>query len=180
MQQVSFVVRHRVRKDALESYENWLREITVEAAKFPGHLGVQVVRPPFGGNEYVSVVRFASDADATRWSKSHVREQLISRIATCLDGGDSTEIHSGIDYWFTPELPSQKQPVRWKQWIVTTSVIWPLTMIVPHLYLPVFSKVPVLGTFGISHGIIAGTIVALVIYLIMPRYVRLLSSWLFR
>lgn len=178
--QVSFVVRHQVKDGLGEQYEAWLRQIMTRAAAYPGHLGVQVVRPPVGGHEYVTVVRFASEQDAKRWASSSDRRSLVRDVRGLLEGNDEIEILSGIDFWFTPESPAHRQPVRWKQWVITTSVIWPLTLVVPAAYAPVFGQFPWLGSWGVSHGIIAATIVAMVIYLIMPRYVRAVSAWLFR
>lgn len=178
--QVSFVVRHRVREGCTVDYENWLRRIMERAAGFPGHLGVQVARPPEGGREYVIVVRFASEMDARHWGDSAERRALVETVRGCLEGDDEVEIHSGIDFWFTPEAPGQRHPVRWKQWLVTTSVIWPLTLVVPPALEPLFQAVPFSGQWGVSQGIVAAIIVAVVIYLIMPPYVKLLTGWLFR
>lgn len=178
--QVSFVVRHHLKPGFFEQYEAWLRQIMVKAAAYPGHLGVQVMRPPAGGQDYVTVVHFACRADADRWAGSQDRRDLVNAVRSLLEGEDKVDIRSGIDFWFTPDSPQHRHPVRWKQWLVTTSVIWPLTMIVPPAFAPLFSHIPVLGLWGISHGLIAATIVAMVVYFIMPRYVRAVSVWLFR
>lgn len=178
--QVSFVVRHQVRTEAGAEYEAWLRRVMARAAHYPGHLGVQVVRPPDGGEDYVTVVRFASAEDARRWASSADRRELVAEVLGLLAHGDEVEILSGVDFWFTPEAPQQQHPVRWKQWLVTTSVIWPLTLIVPFALAPVFARLPLLGAWGISQGIVAATVVALVIYVVMPPYVRAVSVWLFR
>lgn len=178
--QASFVVRHRVRAGCTERYEAWLHRIMERAAGYPGHRGVQVARPPEGGREYVIVVRFASVGEASNWADSADRRELVDAVRGCLEGGDEVEIHSGIDFWFTPESPRQPHPVRWKQWLVTTSVIWPLTLIVPPAVEPLFAVVPAAGLWGVSHGIVAAIIVALVIYVVMPCYVKLVAGWLFR
>lgn len=180
-EQVFFVIRHRLKKgrDKLEQYENWLARIVPKAATFPGHLGVQIVRPPEGHNEYLIVVRFASIHDLQFWQQSRERRQLINEIAAILDSEESIDIKTGIDYWFTPPTVS-KHPRRWKQWLVTTSVIWPLTMYVPPAMEPLFLRFPELGEFGIRQGVSALVIVALVVYLIMPVYVRLIAKWFFK
>ena len=178
--QVSFVVRHQVKDGFASQYEAWLRQIMIRAAGYRGHLGVQVVRPPAGGHEYVAIVRFASQEDADRWASSADRRNLIQAVRELLEGNDEIEILSGIDFWFTPESPAQRRPVRWKQWLITTSVIWPLTMIVPAAFSPLFAHFPVFGKWGIGQGIVAATIVALVVYVIMPAYVKAVSGWLFR
>jgi hypothetical protein len=180
-EQVFFVIRHRLKKgkDKLNQYESWLKKIVPKAASFPGHLGVQIVRPPDGHNEYLIVVRFASIQDLELWQQSQERKQLINEIANILDSEEAIDIKTGIDYWFTPPTIG-KHPSRWKQWFVTTSVIWPLTMYVPPAMEPLFIKYPELGEFGIRQGVLALVIVGLVVYIIMPMYVRLIAKWFFK
>ncbi len=176
---VTLLIQQYVRPEAIARYEQWLRNIAARAAEFPGHQGVHILRPPPGHNEYSILIRFASTADAERWTTSADRKQLVAEIADAFEREDRLEIQPGIEFWFTPSSPAQKRPAPWKQWLITTSVIWPLTMLIPPLFKPLFAAVPVLGSWGISHGIIAATIVALVVFLIMPRYVRAVSRWLF-
>jgi antibiotic biosynthesis monooxygenase (ABM) superfamily enzyme len=141
---------------------------------------VHIIRPPDGDNEYSIVIRYATVADADRWVGSADRQQLLQEIAYALEVDECLQIRSGIDFWFTPPSPGHRQAPGWKQWLITTSVIWPLTMFIPPLFKPLFASVPLLGRWGISHGLIAACIVALVVFLIMPRYVKLLSGWLFK
>lgn len=181
---VSFVVRHRVRTGAHTAYEAWLVETMRVAAGFPGHQGVQVVRPAAGGVDYTIIVNFATHDDATRWHQSAERARLIEAVQPHLEVAEQVSVGAGIDYWFQPESaiagePPMKPPA-WKQWLITTSVIWPLTMVVPWLFGPVFKAVPVLGMYGVAHIVIASVIVALVVWVIMPRYTQLVHGWLFR
>ncbi|UUZ78081.1 antibiotic biosynthesis monooxygenase [Polaromonas sp. P1(28)-13] len=85
---VSFVVRHRVRAGAHTAYEAWLVETMRVAAGFPGHQGVQVVRPAAGGVDYTIIVNFASHDDATRWHQSAERAPDRGRAAS--SGGRRT------------------------------------------------------------------------------------------
>ncbi|UCV23355.1 antibiotic biosynthesis monooxygenase [Ferribacterium limneticum] len=177
---VTLHIEQRVRPDAVVRYEEWLRVIAAKAAEYPGHQGVHIIRPPAGHNEYSILIRFASAADAERWTNSTDRRDLLAGIADAFERDDQFRIEPGIEFWFTPPSPAQKKPAPWKQWLITTSVIWPLTMLIPPLFKPLFAAVPILGVWGISHGIIAATIVALVVFLIMPRYVHAVSRWLFK
>ena len=173
-------IQHRVRHSEIPRYERWLHVILAKAAEYPGHQGVHIIRPPAGDNEYSIVIRFATAADASHWVDSPDRKQLLAEITDAIELGDRVQIRSGIDFWFTPASAADRRAPGWKQWLITTSVIWPLTMFIPPLFKPVFAAIPLLGRWGISHGIIAGFIVALVVFLIMPRYVRLLAGWLYR
>lgn len=181
---VSFVVRHHVRAGAHTAYEAWLVETMRTAAAFPGHQGVQVVRPAAGGVDYTIIVSFATHDDATRWFQSAERARLIEAVQPQLEVAEQVSVGAGIDYWFQPESSTAGEPPvkapAWKQWLITTSVIWPLTMVVPWAFEPVFKALPALGAYGVAHGILAAVIVAIVVWLIMPRYTQLVHDWLFR
>jgi uncharacterized protein len=173
-------IQHRVRASETSRYEDWLRVILARAAQYPGHQGVHIIRPHTGDNEYSIVIRFATAEDARRWVESPDRQRLVSDIADAIDLGDRFEISSGIDFWFTPPRATNRQAPAWKQWLITTSVIWPLTVVIPLLFSPLFKVAPVLSLRGIKEGIVAAVIVALVVFVVMPRYVKLVSRWLFR
>jgi len=48
------------------------------------------------------------------------------------------------------------------------------------LLTPLFRAAPVLGMPGVTHFVVAGIVVALMTYVIMPRYTRLMAAWLYR
>ncbi|MBE0402261.1 antibiotic biosynthesis monooxygenase [Halomonas citrativorans] len=176
----SIIIKHTVRPEFRERYETWLKQIIAAAAEFPGHSGVHILRPSEGNDTFEIAVRFTSNSAAEAWLSSNIRKELLSSIVSALASDEQLEIKSGIDFWFTPPASKAKQPTRWKQWLITTAVIWPLTIIVPALYQPLFNIIPEISVWGVRHGITAATIVALVVYLIMPRVVRLVAGWLFR
>lgn len=178
---ITLKICHRVKPEARAEYEAWLKRIIHVAGQYPGHLGVHILRPAEGHNDYEIALRFASHAEAGRWLESAERKALINDALPAFREEEVIQIQSGIDYWFSPpNAPVNKQPVRWKQWLVTTSVIWPLTMLVPFLWGPLFALFPWLNTWGIRHGVVAASVVGLVVYVVMPRVVRLVASWMFR
>jgi len=177
--QVFFVVQHRVRPGCTEDYERWLTRIIPVAASFSGHLGAHVVRPPKGRRDYVIVVRFASGDEAAHWETSDARRALVAETQAWLETAEMIDVKSGIDYWFTvPE--SVGSPPRWKQWLVTTLVIWPLSILVPMALKPIFALAPAAIHPLLQAGLITTAIVGLVIYVVMPHVVRILSPWFFK
>jgi hypothetical protein len=64
--------------------------------------------------------------------------------------------------------------------LITLSVIFPLTMLLPWLLAPLFRAAPVLEVSAVTHFLTATMIVALMTYAIMPRYTRLMAAWLYR
>lgn len=144
----SIIIRHTVKPGHRDHYETWLRQIIAAAAQFSGHQGVHVVRPPEGHDTFEIAVRFSHPDEADTWLNSDVRRELISGIVPALASDEHVEIRTGIDYWFTPPTSKAKQPTRWKQWLITTAVIWPLTLIVPMVFQPIFNQLPVLALWG--------------------------------
>jgi uncharacterized protein len=106
---VALMIQHRVRPDALDRYEQWLKVVSAEAAEYPGHQGLHVIRPSIGGNEYTMIVRFATMADTERSTSSVDRQRLIDQIADVFERGDRFHFHPGIEFWFAPQTPSQKR-----------------------------------------------------------------------
>lgn len=178
--QVSFVIQHKVKPDHHGEYEEWLKKTIAEAAKFQGHMGTQVARPASGHDTYEIAVRFATREDAERWVESETRKELIREVEPHIAEPERLNIKSGIDYWFTSVTEGNVPPKRWKQWLTSVSVIWPLTIVIPWLLRPLFRAVPVLGTYGVSQLVVAMCVVAMVVYVVMPPYTRAIAKWLSR
>jgi len=172
---VTLIIRHRAKPGRAADYEAILRELTHAASEFPGHLGVDVMHQ---GDHFTSVLRFASANELQTWLDSAQRRDLIERASPLLADGDQQELHSAHEFWFAPQERDQRQPPRWKQAAISYLVILPLVMLVPQLYHPLFSQVPLLGGFVPANMLIVATIVLLVVYVFMPRATRLFSAWL--
>lgn len=179
-EQVSFIIQHDVKPGMHEAYERWLKKTIAEAAKFPGHMGTHVAKPGPDQDMYEISVRFASRQYAENWINSDMRHQLVEELKPIISSDEKLNIKSGIDYWFTSYTAGHKAPKRWKQWMMTVSVIWVLTLIIPHLLAPLFNAVPILNQWGPKQGITAMVVVFFVVYVVMPPYAKLLSKWLSR
>jgi uncharacterized protein len=177
---VTSVIRHTVKAGSESRYEAWLKEVTPIAQTFPGHRGVNFIRPPKGSRSYTTVLHFDTIEHLEGWLSSDARKRLLAKIEPYLEGGDQVENTTGLEFWFTPPDSEQKQVKRYKQFLVTWSVIFPLTIFVPWVLHPVFQTIPFLGLPAISNLIVAGMIVGLLMYVIMPPYTRLVATWLYR
>ena len=174
------VITHRLRENALAAYEDWLQEIAPLCKASPGHLDWHIVRPIPGLSEtYTIVIRFDTIDHLRAWMESPTRARLIEKVQHLFVTGDDFFISSGLDFWFTPAEAQAKVPIRWKQYLVTWSAIFPLALVVPLLVTPLlhFLGLPnnrFVGTFTVT-----GVVVFLMVYVVMPRYTRLLRRWLF-
>ncbi|MEK1907382.1 MAG: antibiotic biosynthesis monooxygenase [Pseudomonas sp.] len=170
---VTLVVRHQPKRGEESNYESWLRRITRIAAGYPGHLGVNVIRD---GRHFVCVLRFRSTPLLQAWLDSSERRQLIEEVTPLLVENEQTEVDVSREFWFTPTPTTP--PLRWKQACITFLVILPLSLLVPHLWQPLFTLVPWLGTYLPSTVLITLSIVLLVVYVFMPRVTALFATWL--
>jgi uncharacterized protein len=176
---VTLVVKHRIKPGDEAAYETWLRRAVVVAGRFPGHLGVDVIRGNAqGSHTFTTVLKFCSTRDVQHWLDSSERHQLIEEASAFLADGDQTEVAEHNEFWFTPTEGASAPPPRWKQATVTFIVILPHTMIVPLLWTPVFKAVPALSGYVPSNIVITLTIVLSVVYIFMPPVTRLFSGWL--
>jgi hypothetical protein len=110
---------------------------------------------------------------------SQERKRLIEKARPLLAKDDDFFIRSGLDFWFTPEGARAKVPVRWKQFLVTWSAIYPLVLGVPQVVAPLLRQLGVPQARYIDTLFVTGTVVSLMVYLVMPRYTKLLRRWLF-
>lgn len=174
------VIRHSVMPGKDVEYEAWLREIVPIAGNAQGHRGVNVIRPHAGSRTYTIAFHFDVLEHLEQWLASEVWRRLNLNVQRLLREGDQVEIRTGLEFWFRPPGSEQEHAKPYKQYLITLSVIFPLTMLVPWLLTPLFQALPILRTPGIPHFLVAAVIVALMTYVIMPRYTRLMAAWLYR
>jgi antibiotic biosynthesis monooxygenase (ABM) superfamily enzyme len=92
---------------------------------------------------------------------------------------DDYSIHSGLDFWFLPQGAKVKIPVRWKQFLITWSAIFPLGLAVPLIVVPIMRRLGLADVRPLTTFVTTGIVVAMMVYVVMPRYTRLVRRWLF-
>ena len=175
---VAFIITHVIKAGEEQRYEAWLGDILRAVSSFPGYLGREIFRPAHGGTKYTTIVRFDSHGHLNAWAESGVRRSFINSVRDLLEEGDQHEIRTGIDFWFTPD--GVKPPKRWKQFLLTLSAVYPLTLILPLALGPLFRLVPPPVNDQLVKGFtIAASLTALLTFVIMPHYTRLVKRWLY-
>jgi uncharacterized protein len=174
---VAFIITHIIKEGKEKRYEDWLAGILGAVSSCPGYLGREIFRPAQGTRKYTSIVRFDSQDHLYAWANSDTRQSFISRVGDLLEKGDLHEIRTGIDFWFTPE--GVRPPRSWKQFLLTLSAVYPLSLIIPHLLSPLFSVAPSLGHQLIEGLLMASILTGLLTFVIMPHYTRLVKRWLY-
>jgi uncharacterized protein len=174
------VVTHRVRDGKQASYDDWLKEIAPICRGSAGHLDLQIIRPIEDLTAtYTIVIRFDTREHLEKWMSSQERKQLIEKVRPLLAKEDDFFIRSGLDFWFTPEGAKAKVPVRWKQFLATWSAIYPLVLGIPLVVSSLLRKLGVPQDRFLDTLFGTAAVVFLMVYLVMPRYTKLLQRWLF-
>ncbi len=173
------VITHHVHPDQHEPYENWLGEIVPFCKNAPGYLDLQLIRPILGlTSTYTVVIRFDARDHLETWMHSSTRKKLIEKIRPSLAKDDHFSIRSGLDFWFVPE--GTKVPAPWKQWLVTWSAIYPLSLGVPLLVLPLLRLSGLPSNRYWDGLVVTGVIVLMMVTLVMPHYTRGIRRWFFK
>lgn len=173
------VITHKINVGKYAEYEVWLDEIAPRCKAAKGHLDWHIVRPIPGLTEtYTVIIRFDTHLHLQQWMGSVDRTQLIEKVKPLLVGDDFF-ISSGLDFWFAPAEAKAKVPVRWKQYLVTWSAICPLVFFTPSIITPLLRALGLAEQHFLSTLVITGIVVFLMVYVVMPRYTKLLRGWLF-
>lgn len=174
---VALIITHTIKSGEEKRYEVWLTEILSAVSSFTGYLGREIFRPTQGTRTYTSILRFDTANNLNAWVESDTRKSFVSRVSDLLEKGDVHEIRTGIDFWFTPE--GVKPPKPWKQFLLILSAVYPLSLLIPRLFSPLFSVAPLMKQPYIRALLISATLTALLTFVIMPRYTRLVKRWLY-
>lgn len=180
-QGASVVITHHILDGKQSQYEKWLDEIVPVTKHSEGFIDLQIVRPiPDLTFVYTVIIRFDTINHLKSWMESDNRKKLIEKANPLFRKNDRYQIRSGLDFLFTTENEGNKVPVRWKQFLATWSAIYPLSVLIPSLTIPVlrFLHFP---ANHYSDGLInSGIIVFLMVFAVMPNYTRLIKKWLYK
>jgi uncharacterized protein len=174
--QVSAVISTRIKPGQEDAYRAWVRKIAAAQARFPGFQGYRF-EPPVPGvqDDWLTILRFDSEADLQTWLDSPERKQLLDESEPFTEECHARIARTGFDQWF--EQPGAPPPAAWKQNMVVLLVLYPLVFL-----LNAWFQQPVLvGVFGLPYWaflFINNAVSVVMLSLILPRVSRLLHWWL--
>lgn len=178
----SVVITHHVSPALQAEYETWLQEIGPVCRSSAGLLDWHIIRPIAGYTDTYSVmIRYETERQLTQWLDSPQRQALIAKAAHLLAGQEEYRVSSGLDFLFMqPNVAPAKPPVRWKQFLVTWSAIFPLVSVMQWLLVPILDEAGLPPNRIVYTFFVTAVVVALMVYVVMPRYVKLVQHWLHR
>lgn len=180
-QGATVVINHHIIDGKQNQYENWLNEIGPICRSYVGNIDWQIIRPiPNLTFDYTVIIRFDTIENLAKWMESNERKNLIKKAQPLLSKDDKYLIKSGLDFLFSNNNEKPKVAVRWKQYLVTWSAIYPLSILIPLLVLPILKILNFPENRFINSFFISGIVVLIMVYLLMPNYTRLIRKWLYK
>ncbi|MCB1889662.1 MAG: antibiotic biosynthesis monooxygenase [Rhodocyclaceae bacterium] len=174
-QPVVRVAHRRAREGCRDAYEAVLRGMMDAAGRFPGFLGAELTPPLRGDDEHRVTMKFASEADLTRWTDSAERARWLEALEPLAMGPPEFHLLSGLEAWFVPApVPSAHPPSRARMALVTWLGIFPTVAAFLWLIGPLLAPLP----FLLRTAVLTALIVLTMTYLVMPRLVRLMKPFL--
>lgn len=180
-QGASVVINHHIVEGRQNQYEEWLNEIGPVCRNSAGYMDWQIIRPiPNLTFNYTVIIRFDTIENLRAWMESNERKFYIEKAKPLFAKDDNYSIKSGLDFLFLTDNEKQNAPVQWKQYLVTWSAIYPLSIIVPLIVLPILKMLHVPETKFVTSFFVSGSVVFIMVYLLMPNYTRLIKKWLYK
>ncbi|HEY9081267.1 antibiotic biosynthesis monooxygenase [Magnetovibrio sp.] len=174
---VTVSVARRILPGREQDYEDWITGVSVAAAKFTGHQGINIIRPnQEGSGEYVLIYRFDSYEHGRAWEESDVRAFWMAKLDGMAEGEATYKKVTGLEFWFDlPVIPIAARPSPHKMALILVItvflLVYPMQAYVGPLMgdIPLWAKVFCVVLFQ----------VLMLTYVVMPRVTKLLKSWLY-
>lgn len=172
---IHIAIVRRVRKSHVEAFERALTDFASRSLADPGSRGVHFIYPTPGSDvlDYGILRSFASTADRDAFYETPLYKDWVAQIEPMVEGEPGIRQVDGLEAWFRDS--QAPMPPRWKMALLTWIAVWPVSMLVPTILLPIlgpaFPKV-------LASGVIAAGIVAILTWIAMPLLVKLAHGWL--
>ncbi len=176
---VTAIISMRVNPEREAAFLEWQRRIAAVEATFEGFSGYRL-EPPVPGvqDDWVTMIRFDSDAHLDAWLNSEQRQRLIAETPSFSAEFHTRKVRTGFDSWFTAgQGASAASPPPWKQNMIVLLTLYPTVFLFGS-----FIQTPLLVSRGVPFWLalfIANAVsTALLGWWFVPQASRLLQWWL--
>lgn len=171
---VHVLATRRVRPGCEAEFQQALREFFHESYGHSGVIGASMIVPPPGsGSAEFGILRtFTSEQARDEFFDSPLFKAWEERTAPLTEEGWTYRTLSGMEAWFrSPQGP----PARWKMALLTWLAVWPVTIGVRAVLLPLLGTAVPSVLFA---GVAAAGVVAVLTWVAMPLLVKVARPWL--
>jgi antibiotic biosynthesis monooxygenase (ABM) superfamily enzyme len=172
---VSVVISTRIKPGSEAVYRTWEQRIAAAQTKAPGFQGYRF-EPPLPGvqDDWLSVLRFDSEANLEKWLASPERLQLIEEAKPFTEDFHTRVARTGFEQWF-PSSAGQPKPPPWKQNMIVLLLLYPIVFLFGY-----FVQTPLLaGRIGLpfAAALFAGNVVSVLLLNYLVPWTSIRFSW---
>jgi antibiotic biosynthesis monooxygenase (ABM) superfamily enzyme len=156
--------------------ERAIQDLTRACMRFPGYLGITVLRPaPPAHPAFRLIYKFASAAELRAWEQSEEQHELVRRANLYTQGAPHHHTLTGLEAWFTPSPAAAPYPSRARLTFVSWLGVFPLV----YLYAAIAGRILPVSTPAVLRILIVTALaVPTMSYLVGPWLTRLFRRWL--
>jgi uncharacterized protein len=171
---VTAVFSRRVKPGREAEYAGLAEGVTAASASFRGQLAATILHD---GRDYALVYTFESPDTLDAWLDSDIRRAFVVTADKLAESHRRLQPKSGLETWFTlPGKATIKPPPRWKMWLVSFVVLYPLVVCFQEWLAPVLKSWPLFLRSAIFPLVLLTTMT----YGVMPVVTRMTRRWLYR
>jgi antibiotic biosynthesis monooxygenase (ABM) superfamily enzyme len=172
---VSVVISTRIKPGSETAYRAWEQRIAAAQTKAPGFQGYRF-EPPIPGvqDDWLSVLRFDSEANLAKWLASPERLRLLEEAKPFTEDFHTRVARTGFEQWF-PSPAGQQPPPAWKQNMIVLLLLYPIVFLFGY-----FVQTPLLsGWMGLPFAIalFTGNVVSILLLNYLVPWTSVRFSW---
>lgn len=174
---LTIIIKRRAKEGKIQELENWIKTVSAEASKFPGHLGYRVIKPDQKDDlEFVIVFRFDTYENMENWIHSDIRKYWLKKVDEITVGDAEITTLPGLEGWFqlADSKKSPDAPAKWKMATLIFVALYPLAILIGSFFKNLFPTMHV----HLRQGIILITTVIVMTWFVMPAVTKLFAGWL--
>jgi antibiotic biosynthesis monooxygenase (ABM) superfamily enzyme len=173
---VSVVISTRIKPGCEAAYRAWELRIAAAQTKAPGFQGYRF-EPPVKGvqDDWLSVLRFDSEANLEKWLASPERLQLLEEAKPFTEEFHARVARTGFEQWFQTAADGSAPPPAWKQNLIVLLLLYPVVFLFGTLV-----QTPLLSNWmGLPFAIalFAGNVVSIIILNYLVPWTSTRFSW---
>jgi len=170
----STVLAYHIYEGSEAAFHAWRIRILEACRQSPGFLGAEAFDAVDADHpEIIIVLRFDNRANLDAWMQSDARAGFMREVRPLIHEYRIRRQGTGFEGWFDISA-QQHPPAPWRQGLIVLTALFPIIMLLRTLLSPLFHLFPM----PVAFLILLTVDIAVLTYLVMPRFSRLMAFWL--
>jgi antibiotic biosynthesis monooxygenase (ABM) superfamily enzyme len=126
---LTVIITRTIRAGCERAFEDAAKALMRKALTVPGYLGVQMIRPQAGHQDYRAVVKFRTPEEWESFQQAPDYVDFLAQVRPLLAVEPRVETECGLESWFTPREVVMPPLPKWKTALVTMLGVYPTSML---------------------------------------------------